>query len=119
MIADDRFVQRLFAPDERITLPEAEFTVESPRTLRALVRRGTRIIAGNYELAQLLGGREGAGGGERQNVALLRSIRTRPALWPPFAIYYAVSSVTRLRARRLLASGTRINWNQDTTTRTG
>ncbi|WP_162616478.1 glycosyltransferase [Xylanimonas allomyrinae] len=50
VVADDRFVQQLFAPAERVTLPDHVFAVRSPRTMRAFWRRATRIHRGNQEL---------------------------------------------------------------------
>ena len=60
VIADDRFVQQLFAPAERLTIDE-EFVVRSPATLRAHIRRATRIAAGNRQLQRRAESASGAG----------------------------------------------------------
>ena len=50
VIADDRFVQQLFRPDERRTIDDGSFSVRSARAMSAHLRRSTRIARGNLEL---------------------------------------------------------------------
>jgi hypothetical protein len=114
VIADDRFVQQLFAPAERLVLPDASFSVPAPRTLRAQVRRSVRVHAGNAELRDrgLGGPRSGGGVG-----ALVRRVGSRPALWPAFAVYCLAYGLTRLQVARLRGSGRAVSWRRDETTR--
>ena len=52
IISDDLYVRLLFAPHERRVSPGAPFTVYAPRTARAQVRRLSRAMAGELQLAQ-------------------------------------------------------------------
>ncbi len=116
VIADDLFVQRLFAPPERYTPDDLFFSVDAPRSLRALTRRNTRIAAGNRQLAQVYPdlAPTGAGAGAR---TLVRRVWRRPGLWVAFVVYASVYLVTHRRAAALLAQQGDIAWNRDTTTR--
>jgi glycosyltransferase involved in cell wall biosynthesis len=116
VIADDTYVQRLFAPDERMSPADLEFTVRAPGSLRALVKRNTRIAAGNRQLAQRYpdsvpsNGRPGVG-------SLVRRVWRRPRLWVGFVVYSAVYVAAHRRAQGLLARREAIEWNRDETTR--
>jgi hypothetical protein len=125
VIADDRYVQQLFDESERLTLPDHTFTVHSPKTLRALLRRATRAAAGNSQLAavhrrDLEQGRdrprqEDAAAGSRRN--LLNRVLPRPALWPAFAVYCAAYLLPRILAIRKIKSGRLHVWDRDETSR--
>ena len=114
VIGDDRFVQGLFAPEERATV-DAEFVVRPPRTLRALLARGARIAAGNRELQRVgLAGHAPTRGGSARE--LLAVVAPRPALWAPFLVYAAVQLRTgALAERRLRAADA--SWTRDETSR--
>lgn len=125
VIADDRYVQQLFGESERLTLPEHTFTVHSPKTLRALLRRATRAAAGNLQLRSgSLGAAEPredhpseeiSAGASRWN--LLHRVLPRPALWPAFAVYCAAYVLPRLLAIRKIRSGRLHIWDRDETSR--
>jgi glycosyltransferase involved in cell wall biosynthesis len=128
VIADDRFVQLLFAEHERMTLPSHEFTVRAPRTLSAQMRRATRIQAGNRQL-QGAAVRDGAGRDEAvrdgavptgtDHGALVRRVARRPDLWLAFLVYCIGYLVPRLRSARERVTGTgTVAWNRDETSRT-
>jgi glycosyltransferase involved in cell wall biosynthesis len=112
-IADDLFVQRLFAPSERVVLQEHSFDVETPRSLRSLVGVRTRTARGNAQLAETTPG-EGdfaptTGGTARALVALVaHDLRMLPAA----LVYAGVTVVARRRATR-----TDHVWHRDATTR--
>ena len=116
VIADDLYVQRLFAADERLTPDDLFFSVRAPATLRALLGRNARIAAGNRQLAQLYpeltppSARAGAS-------SLVKRVWRRPDLWIGFAVYTAVYTLARRRARALLAASGQIAWTRDETTR--
>lgn len=134
--ADDLFVQRMFADHERIT-SDGEFVVAAPRDLRNLLKVRTRTAAGNAELSSVeqfgAGGRTGtdvpgesAVGGDQgrtaaafgrstgsTSTALLRRALARPASIPSFAVYTAVTVVSRVSARRRQSAA----WARDTSTR--
>lgn len=109
VIADDRFVQTRFAPDERLTVTEATFSVDAPRTFRALLRRSTRIALGNLQLG---GGSARTGAGR-----LFARVARRPRLWLAFPVYAFGFLVARRRARRLWDRGELSDWHRDETTR--
>lgn len=115
VIADDRFVQQLFLPSERLTLPDHSFTVRSPRTLRAQIRRMSRIIRGNRELpAELeVAGRDPS----TRHVSLLSRVARRPGLWAALPVYLMARVVATGLAWRESTRGTPVDWHQDETTR--
>lgn len=121
VIADDRYVQQLFHESERLTLPNHTFTVHSPKTLRAVLRRATRAAAGNIQLTT--GHQQGHPQGHRQEQqtgsrrSLLRRVLPRPALWPAFAVYCTAYLVPRLLAVKKIRSGRIHIWERDETSR--
>ena len=124
---DDRFVQQLFSPQERVMLRHEEFGVETPRTLAALVAVRTRVAAGNAELASLTGpaglpddvGHRSTGGSTLE--ALARMVARRPYLLPHATVYAGVVAVARWRSRAGSSTGrhtqTEVRWLRDNTTR--
>ncbi len=116
VIADDRFVQQLFLPGERLTLPDHSFSVESPRTLRAQILRGARIVRGNSELPSAIQNAEPPS--PARHLALATRILSRPGLWPAAVIYTASTGATRLRARWETVRHRPADWHRDETTRT-
>ncbi|TPX03998.1 glycosyltransferase, partial [Schumannella luteola] len=83
VIADDRYVQQLFAPEERLALDGHSFEVPAPRTLRAQIRRSTRIHRGNAEIARDYPELRPAPATGRHG-SLLARVARRPSLWPAF-----------------------------------
>jgi glycosyltransferase involved in cell wall biosynthesis len=116
VIGDDRFVQGVFEPAERATLADHAFTVRPPRTLRALVARGSRIAAGNEQL-QVLGLAGAAPSTAASFRELVARIFRRPALWGAFLIYCVVQLLTRRAAATRLASESTVFWTRDETSR--
>lgn len=111
VIADDGFVYSLFARHERANPPGATFTIRVPRDLRSVYRRQVRISRGNLELAAL---------GRRPDVpgpAWHQALRARPLLAPAAAVYVAVNTAARLRARHLSSSGRPVVWSRDESSR--
>jgi glycosyltransferase involved in cell wall biosynthesis len=93
---DDQFVSQLFAPSERISVPDANFVVHPPLRLAGLLAMRTRAYRGNIELArsglaQYAPPRSGAG------IALRQALRPQSA--PAVGAYLAVNLVARLQAR--------------------
>lgn len=115
VIADDLFVQRLFSLDERLTPEDLLFSVAAPATLGSLLRRNTRIAAGNRELAMRFP-ELAAPSGSR---ALVSRVWSRPSLWVGFAVYSTVYLVAHRRAAQLLRSRAAIQWSRDESSRGG
>lgn len=107
VIADDRFVQLRFAPEERMTLTDESFTVHAPGTMRALVRRGVRIELGNRQLPN--------DSAERNRGGLLRRVARSPRLWPSFPFYLWGYVMPKAISRRRSAGP--ISWDRDTSLR--
>ncbi|MCU1514361.1 MAG: hypothetical protein JWO10_1451 [Microbacteriaceae bacterium] len=116
VIADDRFVQQLFLDDERAVLAEHTFTIEAPRTIRAITHRGVRIAIGNRQLPAELQNAEEQPASQRQ-LHLVRRVLARPRLWFGFAAYSIVYATIQYRAKRTIASGIQTGWNRDVSTR--
>lgn len=116
VIADDLYVQRLFAVAERLTPDDLCFHVAAPGTLSSLVKRNTRIAAGNLELAEVFpdlappSGRVGVRG-------LLARVWARPSSWLGLLVYSTVYATVQRRARVLRASAKSIAWSRDETSR--
>ena len=117
VIADDRFVQQLFAPAERATLADHSFRVRSATDMRAHLRRSVRIARGNRELP---------GGAQHEDAdqptaatrgGLVRRIAVRPRLWVPFAVYCVSWTLPNVLARRDIARASTSTWNRDDTSR--
>ena len=107
VIADDRFVQLRFSPEERMTLADETFTVHAPRTMRALVRRGVRIELGNRQLPD--------DSTERDRGGLLARVARTPRLWASFPFYLWGYVMPKAIARRRSAGP--VAWDRDTSLR--
>ncbi|WP_297083038.1 glycosyltransferase family 2 protein [uncultured Demequina sp.] len=116
LIADDLLVQQLFSVEERLVPEDLTFSVLAPGTLAALVKRNTRIVAGNRQFAQRYPelAPPSTGAGAR---TLLARLWWRPMRWPGLAVYVGVSAASRLGAWRVRRRGGAVQWNTDVTTR--
>lgn len=115
VIADDRFVQQQFDPSERRT-SEGTFTVRAPATIRAHLRRATRIDLGNRELGAVAQRAAPVPARVRYG-RLLSRVARRPALWIALPIYVYGYAVPMLRARRALRRGQHVPWARDASVR--
>jgi exopolysaccharide biosynthesis WecB/TagA/CpsF family protein len=116
VVADDLFIQRLFAEDERLTAP-GTFQVIAPRTLRGLLAVRTRVARGNAELSRrgkTLGLEDSSSGSDTAR-ALLRTARRSPRWLVAVIVYVLVTLVARGRAST--AAG-RTAWERDESSRT-
>lgn len=117
VIADDRFVQQLFRPEERLTLPDHEFAVGAPATLTAQIRRAVRIRAGNRQLERRFPALRDASPAVDRHGRLVRRVLTRPSMWLSFPFYAYGYLAADLAARRLERAGRLPGWNRDETSR--
>lgn len=117
LIADDLYVQRLFGPGERLTPTDLTFVVRAPGSIAALIRRNTRIAAGNRQLAVAFPDLAPPTGGAGAS-ALLRRAARRPGLWAGVVVYSSVYLTSRRRAKALERRQSTIPWARDETTRT-
>ena len=110
-VADDLFLDSLFAVDEKREVSTVSSTVEAPRRTRDLVRRLVRVRAGNAQL-------RAASSGVRRSVrsSWLRDVvLPRPWLYPAGACYAALVLTASYAARRQ-ARG-EVSWGRDESTR--
>jgi hypothetical protein len=121
VIADDKFLQDLFEPSERMStsLPAA-FTVHSATNLQALLRRLARVRAGNRQLDAWKqrtppAGPRGNGNEATAGSPLVDLWRARVRLVDAIA-YLCITVSAEYMARRMFSSGT-ISWNTDHTSR--
>jgi N-acetylglucosaminyldiphosphoundecaprenol N-acetyl-beta-D-mannosaminyltransferase len=100
VLADDLYIQRLFAPEERVRTP-GRFAVRTPRRWRELVKVRTRVDLGNAQLASTPAA--DAVGFERSTgssmKALARSVAADPALLSAASVYVGTTMLARLRSR--------------------
>lgn len=116
VIADDRFVQQRFLPNERITLADRDFTISAPRDMKTHIRRAIRIEAGNQQLTDEVQIATQDAAGARYG-SLLRRVARRPSLWLALPFYAYGYAVPRLRARRLVRKNRAVNWSRDPSSR--
>jgi glycosyltransferase involved in cell wall biosynthesis len=109
--ADDLFIQRLFSRAERLVVTSS-FDVQTPKTLRSLVRVRTRTAFGNEQLATTATPAFAASTKETA-AALLTIMRREPKLILAVGVYVGVTIVARLSAKRRSAS----RWQRDDSTR--
>jgi glycosyltransferase involved in cell wall biosynthesis len=117
MIADDLYLDSLFARAEKAEVDGVRSTVATPLRTRDLVRRLVRVRAGNAALRAAGTGTGGGAGPVRRSDRLswLRDVvLPRPWLAPAAVCYVAVTSYAALRARR---QGDALTWGRDESTR--
>ncbi|WP_375504718.1 glycosyltransferase [uncultured Jatrophihabitans sp.] len=121
VIADDRFINALFARDEKVTLTEHGLGVRGPRTLRAIVRRSVRVRSGTVELNQAM---VDAGytvvdpGSEEGTRAYLMEMFRRPRTFHAALLFAATQVWIRLLAQLWSRAGNNRVWIRDETSRT-
>lgn len=109
VLGDDLFVERHFAPGERVT-SAGTFTVHAPRDLRSLLAVRTRVARGNAELADTFPETTSS-----TTAAVRELVRERPGSAPAAAVFCAVSAGARLRSRRARGGP---SWERDESSRT-
>ena len=117
IIADDLFVLRTVPADRRLAPVEHTFTVLAPKDFRTLLRRQTRIAAGNRQLRERFPELAQASAGHQRN--LLKRVARRPGLWASLPAYAVGYAIPRLRERWYARRGRDLGWNRDDTTRVG
>lgn len=113
LVADDLFVHSVFPPEQRMVVDTCTARVRAATTRRDLVRRKTRVFAGNDELAARQGGRP-AGSGAR---SLARAVASEPALVWSVPAYLLVNAEAKRRARRKLTRHETRTWERDDASR--
>ena len=110
VVADDQFVNQLFAPHEIAIVEEVTSTVTLPTSIAALVARKRRSHRGNLELA-------GAGvSGATSRVRWIDVVRADPRRILDLPAFLAVTLLVRVAAWRDARAGGG-SWGADTTSR--
>jgi hypothetical protein len=115
LISDDGFVRRQFAPDERTSVEDAQFTIRVPETLAAVIRIKTRSQKGAVQLERAFP--ELADNDERDYRGALAGIAREPRLWASSCVYLYVILVTKLRAYWLNYVKDLDEWERDDSSR--
>lgn len=111
VIADDLFLDSLFAPSERVVVPEIEVVIAAPHTTRDLLARLVRVRRGNADVRLA-----GAGGHLRSSDRWAwwhAVVRPNPTLAPAAVPYVAITLIASVLARRSHA----MTWGRDKSTR--
>jgi hypothetical protein len=115
LMSDDLAAALVFAPGERIIVPDARVVVHAPRTLKDLVRRRTRVATGVTQLEQ---DESAPTSTARTRPSDLRAIiRHEPRMVPCVMVFAAVTVLARLRARRAAHQGDYSTWLRDESSR--
>lgn len=113
VLADDLFVDSLFAESERVVVTSVRTQVETPRSTRDLVRRLTRVRRGNAALRARAGTEGMSQVRSSSRTSWLRDVVLRKPWLAPAGVAYAVITVIAdVRAR-----GVDDSWGLDTSTR--
>lgn len=104
VLADDYFVQQLFAPGERRVVEGASSIVEPPKGLVALVDRRVRVTIGNRAIDGTRASSERGPG--------LRSLLGQGSGWGSVATFVAVTMIVRVTAVWRRCRGTAGEWTR-------
>ena len=117
LLADDLAASLLFAPAERIIVPEAQVIIHVPRTVADLLRRRVRAVSG---VAQIERAQQAPGTSARTQMSdLLAIVRGEPRMAPRVALFLAVAVLSRLLARRAVTRSDYSTWLRDESSRSG
>jgi GT2 family glycosyltransferase len=121
LVADDLWVDALFAAGEKGVVDAPPVRVVAPRTARSLVRVLARTARGTSEVrARALAGTAGAGtpvpGPGRTAAALLRTVRG-PCSAVDATVYAVLVTLGRARARLGTRAGRPTRWERDESSR--
>lgn len=116
ILADDLFLDSLFADSEKAEVPEAISVIQTPWSTRDLVRRLVRVRRANRQLRQRSAARIDGGTPRKADHAgwFTRVVAPHPALAPQAVAYVAITALAELLARRDLTSSA---WGRDESTR--
>jgi glycosyltransferase involved in cell wall biosynthesis len=117
-VADDLFLDSLFASDEKRQVGSVTSTVATPHTTRDLLRRLARVRAGNTALraAAATGTAPPAVRASRKLSWLSDVVLPRPYLLPAAVFYVAITMTAQRRADRALRAGD-TTWGRDESSR--
>ena len=109
---DDQYVHDLFTPNERVTVKSHSFVVHPPTTLSGLIKRRTRTVLGQREIAERFGEMEGTS----PRVSLLAVLRRNPKLAFDIPVFAYVTLSAARASKKKIAAGD-MSWERDNTSR--
>lgn len=112
VVADDLFLDGLFAPHEKVSVGEVHTTVATPLRTADLVRRLSRVRRGNAELRSQAPGHAAAAPPADRWSWLRDVVLPRPWLAPAAVVYAAITGYAAWLARRPSQS-----WGRDDSSR--
>lgn len=117
MVADDLFLDSLFADTEKVEASDVEVVVEAPHTTRDLVRRLTRVRRGNAQMraAGATGALDIAVRPASRWAWLREVVLPEPRLWPAALPYLGITVTAAALARCRPRRGR--EWGRDESTR--
>jgi glycosyltransferase involved in cell wall biosynthesis len=115
LISDDGWIRLQFAPEERLSVASASFTIFAPRTLDSLLKVKLRSQKGAIQLAREFP--HLARNERRDYSSALGEIAARPSLWAAALVYAGVLFATRVRGLWLNRVGALGTWERDETSR--
>lgn len=120
IIADDLFLYRLFAADERRTVETAHFTMYPARTTRDFVRRKIRVHAGNIELRRRDPRPADAAdaGAAGRGTSWLSVVAADRRLLTAVPAYVVISTLAKVLAHQKVRRGDLSTWERDDSSRT-
>lgn len=106
--ADDEWVRRSFAEQDRAFVPDCCFVAKAPLDLATLIRLRRRSLRG----ARAVRAAVGQTASENSVGTMIRAALPRPTLWPAMAVYAAVMILVRLQLK-LEPESARTRWERD------
>lgn len=117
VLGDDAYIRMLFAPSERVAVPECQSVVKAPGSVRDLIKIKARSCLGRYQLRDRfpqLFAREAAAKRYGANVG---EIARHPHLWLPALVYVWITAISKYRGRRLYHRIGQYVWERDESSR--
>lgn len=116
LLAEDDFIRLLFAPSERMTLPNHDFVISAPTSFSALLKLRRRWERSNRQIdINYVGMREND---KRDYFPFVIELLCNPILWPALMVYvYAIVSCRLAAAIQLRYAKNPWEWSRDDTAR--
>ncbi len=111
--ADDEWVRRAFAPEERAFVASSRFFARAPKDLATLIRLRRRALRGARAVRAVVG----QTGSENSIGLMLSQVLRRPILWPGTVIFILVMGLVRWQLNRETLAEHAV-WERDTGNRT-
>jgi glycosyltransferase involved in cell wall biosynthesis len=104
LLSEDSFAQAQFRRNERRVVSDAKFLIHLPEGFRDLLKVRTRWVSGNRQLARQYSGDWGRAAYPWRG--RIKSLLTRPSLWPDMPLYLLINGLAGWKSRRRERLGT-------------